>query len=93
MCDKTHYDELETRVTQLEASVAELRSETRTGLASVNGAINTLSVQLANLDKRIIEEKQKWGETLRGIVKWTVRALLAVATYAAGVNVTAGLIK
>jgi len=65
---------------------------TRDGLAAVNGNIETLSQQIANMDKRIIEEKVKWGETLRGIVKWTVRAILAVVTYAAGVNLTRDLI-
>jgi len=88
MCDKIHYDELNDRVTALESDVADLRSETRTGFASVNANIETLSQQITNMEKRIIEEKQKWGDTLRGIVNWTVRAILAVVTYAAGVNLT-----
>jgi len=92
MCDKIHYDQLDQRVTDLEGEVAELRSETRTGFASVNSNIETLSQQITNMDRRIIEEKVKWGETLRGIVKWTVRAILAVVTYAAGINLTKDLI-
>jgi len=92
MCDKIHYDELDERVTALEAEVGELRKDTNTGFNSVNSNIETLSQQITNMDKRIIEEKQRWGETLRGIVKWTVRAILAVVTYAAGVNLTKDLL-
>jgi len=88
MCDKIQYDQLDQRVTYLEGEVAELRSETRTGFASVNSNIETLSQQITNMDKRIIEEKQKWGETLRSVVKWVARGLVAVAVYAAGVNIS-----
>jgi len=92
MCDKAHYDDLEERVTELEETVTQLRSETRTGFNSVNTNIETLSQQITNMDKRIIEEKQKWGDTLRGIVKWTVRSILAVVVYAAGLNLTKSLV-
>lgn len=92
MCDKAHYDDLEERVTALESEVTQLRNETRTGFNTVNANIETLSQQINNMDKRMIEEKQKWGDTLRGIVKWTVRAILAVVTYAAGVNLTKDLL-
>jgi len=88
MCDKKHYDDLEERVTELEESVGQLRTETRGGFASVNANIETLSQQITNMDRRIIEEKVKWGETLRGCVKWVVRGLVAVAVYAAGVNIS-----
>lgn len=95
MCDKKHYDELEDRVTALEGEVADMRRETRDGLAAVNANIETLSQQMTNMDTRMLamaDEKRKWGETLRGIVKWTARAILAVVTYAAGVNLTKDLI-
>jgi len=91
MCDKAHYDDLEERVTELEEAVGHLREETRSGFNGINANIETLSQMIANMDKRIIDEKVKWGETLRGIVKWTVRALLATVTYAAGVNLTQSL--
>lgn len=93
MCDKKHYDDLEERVTSLESEVAELRSETRTGFSSVNANIETLSQQITNMDKRIVDEKVKWGEVFRSIVKWAVRAAIAIVTYAAGVNLTNDLIQ
>lgn len=88
MCDKIHYDYLDQRVTDLESEVNELRTETRTGFNAVNANIETLSQQITNMDKRIIEEKQRWGDVLRSCVKWTVRGLVAVAVYAAGVNIS-----
>lgn len=93
MCEwKPDFDRLDERVDAIESRLTAVESATRDGLAAVNGNIETLSQQIANMDKRIIEEKVKWGETLRGIVKWTVRAILAVVTYAAGVNLTRDLI-
>ncbi len=80
------------RVDTIETRLDAVELTTRNGFASVNAKIETLSRQIANMDKRIVEEKQKWGDTLRGIVKWTARAILAVVTYAAGVNLTKGLI-
>ena len=88
MCDKVHYDALEARVTDLEGEVTELRKETQTGFNSVNANIETLSQQITNMDKRIIEEKVKWGDVTRNMVKWTVRVILAIVAYAAGVNLT-----
>ena len=88
MCDKAHYDELNERVTVLESEVNELRSETRTGFNAVNANIETLSQQITNMDRRTIEEKVKWGEVTRNMVKWTVRIILAIVAYAAGVNLT-----
>jgi len=83
---------LSRRVDAIEARLDAVESTTRDGFATVNSNIETLSQQITNMDKRMVEEKQKWGDTLRGIVKWTVRAILAVVTYAAGVNLTKDLI-
>lgn len=86
MCDKIHYDALEARVTDLESEVGELRSETRGGFASVNANIETLSQQITNMDKRIIEEKVKWGDTLRSVVAWTMRTVLLGCAAAMGMT-------
>jgi len=88
MCDKIHYDELEERVTSLESKVMQLCQSMTSGFSAVNANIETLSQQITNMDKRIIEEKVKWGDVFRSIVKWAVRALLSIAVYAAGINVT-----
>lgn len=76
------------RVDGIELRLDAVEATSRTGFASVNSNIETLSQQITNMDKRIIEEKQKWGETLRGVVKWVARGLVAVAVYAAGVNIS-----
>lgn len=88
MCDKKHYDELDERVTSLEAEVSDMRRETRDGLNAVNANIGTLSQQMSNMDARLVEEKTKWGEVFRSIVKWTIRTGLAIIAYAAGLNLT-----
>lgn len=92
MCDKAHYDALDERVNSLEAEVKSLRGETSGGFAAVNSNIETLSQQITNMDRRIIEEKVKWGDVTRSIVKWTVRVILIVVAYAAGVNLTQDII-
>ena len=93
MCDKKHYDDLEERVTALEGEVNELRNETRTGFSSVNANIETLSQQITNMDKRIIEEKVKWGEVLRKIVLRATYVILAGCAAAMGVTLYANFFK
>ena len=46
-----------------------------------------------NLDKRIIVEKEKWGETLRKILTWGAKALILGALVAMGVNIVNSVIK
>ena len=79
MCDKKHYDDLDGRVTALEHEVADLRKETSRGFSNI-------SEQLTNMDTRLVEEKVKWGGLFRKVVEWTVKALLAIVIFAAGVN-------
>lgn len=85
-------DAVEGRVGSLEASFDKLRNESHTGFNMTNSNIETLSQQITNMDKRIIEEKVKWGDVFRNIVKWTVRTGLAIVAYAAGVNLTKTII-
>lgn len=98
MCLKSESCELESRVNsiedrvrKLESDVGELRAETRTGFSSVNLSIVTLSQQIANMDKRLVEEKERWGNVLRKIVLWTASSLIATACAAAGVNLAKSL--
>ena len=90
-------DGIETRMTQVEHDVGKMRSETQDGFrqgAETMRAINTSLSNLAhdfgermtNLDRRIIEEKQKWGDTLRSIVTWAVRVILAGSAVAMGIT-------
>lgn len=92
MCDKDHYIALEHRVDDLEMRVNTMHDEMRGGFNAVNANIETLSRQITNMDKRIVEEKQKWGDVTRECVRWTVRSLLAIVVYAAGINITKSII-
>jgi len=91
-------DSLDKRLTKVELDISTIRAETQTGFkegAAVMQAINASIVTLAhdfgermnNLDKRVIAEKEKWGETLRWVVKISVKVLLLGAAVAMGVNV------
>lgn len=85
---KGSIDSHEKRLTKLESDVADMRKETREGLRALNANMNTVSSQMTNMDKRLVEEKVKWGEVFRSVVKWTVRTGLAIIAYAAGLNLT-----
>lgn len=97
-------NELKERVTVLEHDVAKIRAETQEGFkqgAETMREINTSVANLAhdfgermnNLDKRIIVEKEKWGETLRKILTWGAKALILGALVAMGVNVVKSFFK
>lgn len=86
---------LDSRLTKVEHDVGKIRSEAQDGFrqgAEAMRAINTSVANLAhdfgqrmnNLDTRIIVEKEKWGETLRWVVKVSVKVLLAGALVAMG---------
>lgn len=89
---------IEERMTQVEHDVGKMRTETQDGfkqgaeaMQQINKSIATLAHdfgdRMNNLDKRVIAEKEKWGDTLRWIVKISVRVLLAGALVAMGVTV------
>ena len=89
---------LDARLTKVEADVGKIRSEAQDGFrqgAEAMRAIDTSVANLAhdfgermnNLDKRIIVEKEKWGETLRKILTWGAKALILGALVAMGVTV------
>lgn len=90
-------EELTKRVTSLEHDVANIRAETQAGFkagaeamrqlnTSVSNLAHDFGDRMNNLDKRIITEKEKWGETLREILKWTARVVLAGCLFAMGVT-------
>lgn len=97
-------DGIESRMTQVEHDVGKMRSETQDGFrqgAETMRAINTSVANLAHdfgdrmntIDKRLVAEKEKWGECLRSIVTWAVRVLLAGAAVAMGITAWQQLIK
>ena len=88
---------LDTRLTKVETDVGKIRSEAQDGFRSLNSSINNLAHdfgdRMNNLDKRIIVEKEKWGETLRKILTWGAKALILGALVAMGVNIVNSVIK
>lgn len=85
------------RLTKVETEVASIRSETQDGFkqaAQTMRAINTSVANLAHdfgermngIDKRLVTEKEKWGECLRDVLKWTVRVILAGCAVAMGIT-------
>ena len=95
---KAKVADIDGRLTKVESDVGKIRSEAQDGFrqgAEAMRAINTSVANLAhdfgsrmnNLDKRVIAEKEKWGETLRKVVLWSVKVLLAGALVAMGVTV------
>jgi hypothetical protein len=88
---------IEGRMSQVEHDLGKMRSETQDGFrqgAETMRAINTSLSNLAHdfgermngIDRRLVEEKQKWGDTLRMVVVWSVRVLLAGAALAMGIT-------
>ena len=95
---KKQVDGIETRLSTVESDVGELRAETQYGFRQGAEAMKALNTSLTNLahdfgermnnfDKRIVAEKEKWGDTLRKIVIWTAKIVLAGAALAMGVTV------
>ena len=89
-------DGIETRMTQVEHDVGKMRSETQEGFKAGAEAMQQISVSVANLahdfgdrmntiDKRLVAEKEKWGEVLRKILIWTAKVVLLGALVAMGV--------
>ena len=84
-------DTVEKRLGQVEHDVSTMRTETKDGFKTVLHSINGLAVEFGTrmntLDQRIVDEKAKWGDTLRSIVLWSVRVLLSGALAAMGVTI------
>ncbi len=87
---------IEGRMSQVEHDVGKMRSETQAGFKSGAEAMQQISTSVANLahdfgdrmntiDKRLVAEKEKWGETLRKILVWTAKVVLLGALVAMGV--------
>lgn len=88
---------IEGRVTQLEHDVGKMRSETQEGFkqgaeamreinASVSNLAHDFGERMNNFDKRLVTEKEKWGETLRTILVWTAKVVLAGSAVAMGIT-------
>lgn len=87
---------MDERLTNVEAAVDKVRTEAQSGFRQGAEAMRAINVSISNLahdfgermnnlDKRIIDEKEKWGDTLRKVVMWSARVLLTGAAVAMGV--------
>lgn len=88
---------IDERLTKVETDVGKMRTETQDGFKQGAETMQQINTSVANLahdfgdrmntiDKRLVAEKEKWGETLRWVVKMCVRVLLAGAAVAMGVT-------
>lgn len=87
---------IEGRMSQVEHDVGKMRSETQEGFKQGAATMQQINTSVDNLahdfgermngfDKRLVAEKEKWGETLRKILVWTVKVVLLGALVAMGV--------
>ena len=94
---KTAVAALDTRLTKVESDVGKMRSETQEGIRALTASVANLAhdfgSRMNSMDARLVEEKVKWGDTLRGIVKWTVKVILICVLAAVGLNYGASLYK
>lgn len=95
---------IEGRVTQLEHDVGKMRSETQEGFKAGAAQMNAINTSVDNLahdfgermngfDKRLVTEKEKWGETLRWVVKVVVKLLIAGCAVAMGITAVQQFVK
>ena len=88
---------MDERLTKVEHDVGKMRSETQDGFrngaetmreinVSVTNLAHDFGERMNNIDKRMVAEKEKWGECLRDILKWTVRVVLAGCAVAMGIT-------
>ena len=90
-------DGIETRMTQVEHDVGKMRTESQDGFKALTASLSNLAhdfgSRMNSMDARLVEEKVKWGDTLRGIVKWTAKVILICVLAAVGLNYGASLYK
>ena len=88
---------LDVRMTKLEGAFSTMRSETQEGfkhgavaMEEINKGVANLAHDFAqrfnNIETTVVAEKVKWGETLRWVVKLSVKVILAGSAVAMGVT-------
>lgn len=95
---------IDTRLTNVEADVSKIHSETQEGFKAGAAQMNAINAAVTNLghdfgermngfDKRLVTEKEKWGETFRWVVKVVVKLLIAGCAVAMGVTAVQQFMK
>ena len=81
---------LDSRLTKVEEDVGKMRAESQSGFKAINDSITNLAhdfgSRMNNLDKRLVEEKVKWGHTLRKMLLLAERVILAGCGIAMGIT-------
>ena len=87
---KTAVAALDTRLTKVENDVGSMRSETQEGIRALTASVSNLAhdfgSRMNSMDARLVEEKVKWGDTLRKMLLWAVRVILAGCAVAMGIT-------
>lgn len=95
---------LDARMDKLEKDFATMRSETQDGFRqgaevmreigeSVANLAHDFGQRFNNIETTVVAEKVKWGETLRWVVKVSVKVILAGAAAAMGVTAIQNFFK
>jgi len=83
-------DGIESRMTQVEHDVGKMRSESQDGFKALTASLSNLAhdfgSRMNSMDARLVEEKVKWGDTLRKMLLWAVRVILVGALAAMGLT-------
>lgn len=101
---KGKVENIDERLTKIEADFGKMRSETQEGFkqgAQAMQQINTSVANLAhdfgqrfnNIETTVVAEKVEWGKTLRKILVWTAKIVLSGAAVAMGVTTLRMFIK
>ena len=88
---KTATAALDTRLTKVEGDVALMRSESQDGFRALTASVANLAhdfgSRMNSMDARLVEEKVKWGEVLRWVVKAAAIVILSGCAVAMGVSI------
>ena len=95
---------LDVRMTKLEGAFSTMRTETQEGFKQGAVAMREINTSVSNLahdfgqrfnkiETTVVAEKVKWGETLRWVVKVSVKVILAGAAVAMGVTAIENFFK
>ena len=83
-------DGIENRMSQVEHDVGKMRTESQDGFKALTASLSNLAhdfgSRMNSMDARLVEEKVKWGDTLRKMLMWAVRVILAGCAVAMGVT-------
>ena len=83
-------DGIESRMSQVEHDVGKMRTESQDGFKALATSLSNLAhdfgSRMNSMDARLVEEKIKWGDTLRKMLMWAARVILIGALAAMGLT-------